>query len=155
MASKRTLALLYARRAAMAGVALLLLVAGVRSSWGAAQHVMLAKGREHGTMRVAECDAETCTGAYTPDGRTPDHPRVSIDKSIAVKKGATLLVVLKPGTTEAVRTGPGGLLHAWAPLGGALLLAALVIAGGLRLTRLAWASALAGGALLGAAFIAL
>ncbi|MEV8309669.1 hypothetical protein AB0P36_20535 [Streptomyces flavidovirens] len=155
MASKRTQALLYARRAAMAGVALLLLVAGVRSSWGAAQHVMLAKGREHGTLTVAVCGPETCTGPYTPEGRTPDRPRVTIDKSIAVRKGAKLPVVLKPGTAEAVRAGAPGVLHAWAPLGGALLLAALVIAGGLRMTRLAWGAALAGGALLGAAFLAL
>ncbi|MGW7201107.1 hypothetical protein [Streptomyces chryseus] len=155
MASKRTQALLYARRAAMAGIALLLLVAGVRSSWGTAQHVMLSKGREHGTLTVASCGGETCTGPYTPEGRTADHPRVTIEKSIAVKKGARLPVVLKPGTTEAVRAGAPGILHAWAPLGGALLLAALVVAGGLRLTRLAWGAALAGGALLGAAFLAL
>ncbi|MGX1883209.1 hypothetical protein [Streptomyces sp. NPDC055287] len=155
MATKRTQALLYARRAAMTAIALLLLVAGVRSSWGTAQHVMLAKGREHGTLTVAACHGETCTGTYTPEGRTPDHPRVTIDKSVAAKKGARLPVVLKPGTTEAVRAGAPGILHAWAPLGGALLLAALVIAGGLRLTRLAWGAALAGGALLGAAFLAL
>ncbi|MGW7051807.1 hypothetical protein [Streptomyces sp. NPDC054887] len=155
MASKRTQALLYARRAAMAGIALLLLVAGVRSSWGTAQHVMLSKGREHGTMTVAVCGVETCAGPYTPDGPTTDHARVTIEKSIAVRRGAELPVVLKPGTAEAVRAGAPGVLHAWVPLGGALLLAALVVAGGLRLTRLAWGAALAGGVLLGATFLAL
>ncbi|OEJ39427.1 hypothetical protein AR457_20685 [Streptomyces agglomeratus] len=155
MASKRTQALLYARRAAMAGIAVLLLVAGVRSSWGAAQHVMLAKGREHGTMTVAACGSGTCTGPYVPDGPTARHPRVTIDKSVAAKKGVRIPVVLKPGTTEAVRAGAPGILHAWAPLGGSLLLAALVVAGGLRMTRLAWGATLAGGALLGGAFLAL
>ncbi|MBT2399705.1 hypothetical protein [Streptomyces sp. ISL-100] len=155
MASKRTQALLYTRRTAMAGIALLLLVAGVRSSWGTAQHVMLAKGREHGTMTVAACGAETCTGPYTPEGRTPDHPRVSIDKSIAAKKGMKLRVVVKPGTDEVVRAGGSGLLHAWTPLGGALLLAGLVIGGGLRLTRTAWAAGAVGGALLVASFFTL
>lgn len=158
MASKRTQALLlYARRAAMAVIALLLLVAGVRSSWGAAQHVMLAKGREHGTMTVTACGEETCTGPYAPEGRTPDadRPRVSIDKSIAAKKGARLPVVVKPGSDEVVRAGVAGALHAWTPLGGALLLAGLVIGGGLRLTRTAWAAGVAGGALLVASFFAL
>ncbi|WP_274559422.1 hypothetical protein [Streptomyces spiramyceticus] len=156
MATKRTQALLYARRAAMAGVALLLLVAGVRSSWGAAQHVMLSKGREHGTLTVAKCGDETCTGPYVPaDPAAADRSPVTIDRSVGTKKGAKFPVVLKPGTSEAVRAGAPGILHAWIPLGGALLLAALVIAGGLRLTRLAWGAALAGGALLTASFFAL
>ncbi|MGR8010094.1 hypothetical protein [Streptomyces hypolithicus] len=155
MASKRTQTLLYVRRAAMAGTALLLLIAGVRVSWEAAQHVMLTKGRAHGTLAVASCDAETCTGPYTPGGGTPAPARVTIDRSVAAQKGSTFPVVLKPGTAEAVHAGAPGILHAWAPLGGALLLAALVIAGGLRMTRLAWGAALAGGALLGAAFLTL
>ncbi|MDJ0460478.1 hypothetical protein [Streptomyces sp. H27-C3] len=152
---KRTQVLLYARRGAMAVIALLLLVAGVRSSWGTAQHVMLTKGRDHGTMRVTSCAAETCTGPYTPGGGTTDHARVSIEKSVATKKGEYLAVVVKPGTTEAVRAGTSGVLLAWMPLGGALLLAALVIAGGLRRTRIAWWTALAGALLLGAAFLSL
>ncbi|MFK4690375.1 hypothetical protein [Streptomyces pristinaespiralis] len=147
--------LVLARSAAMALVALLLLVAGFWSSWGTAQHIMLSKGREHGTLAVTRCDDDTCTGAYTPKAPAPDRAQVTIEKSVAVKKGRTLDVVLKPGTAEAVRTGPAGGLYAWVPLGGALLLAALVIGGGLRLTRLAWGAAGVGGALLLASFLAL
>jgi hypothetical protein len=81
--------------------------------------------------------------------------RVVIDRSIAEKKGARIPVVVKPGSDEVVRTGPAGFFHAWVPLGGALLLAAVVIAGGLRRTRIAWIAAAAGGVVLTAAFAAL
>nr|WP_186357173.1 hypothetical protein [Streptomyces sp. SLBN-118] len=139
----------------MAGVALLLIVAGFWSSWGDAQHVLLAKGREHGTLTVADCGEKTCTGPYDPEGTPAPRKGMTIEKSVAVKKGEKLPVVVKPGTDEVVRTGWAGALHAWLPMGGALLLAALVIGGGLRLTRLAWATAAAGGALLAGAFFAL
>jgi hypothetical protein len=46
-------------------------------------------------------------------------------------------------------------LYAWVPFGGALLLASVVVAGGMRRTRVAWALAGAGAALLTAAFVAL
>lgn len=62
---------------------------------------------------------------------------------------------MKPGTGDVVRTGTPGFLHAWVPLGGALVLAALVIAGGMRLTRTAWGTGIAGAVLLLATFIAL
>ncbi|MGW1492963.1 hypothetical protein [Streptomyces sp. NPDC002402] len=155
MSSNRTRMLLYGRRAAMAGVALLLLVAGFWSSWGDAQHVLLAKGREHGTLRVADCGEESCTGSYDPEGSAAPREGMTIEKSVAVKKGAKLPVVLKPDSDVLVRTGTAGALYAWHPMGGALLLAALVIGGGLRLTRIAWATAAAGGALLVGAFLAL
>ncbi|MFJ8075266.1 hypothetical protein ACIQ7Q_15370 [Streptomyces sp. NPDC096176] len=147
--------LVHARNAAMALVALLLLTAGFWSSWGTAQHILLSKGREHGTLTVARCDENVCTGPYSPQAPATDRADVTIEKTVAVQKGQTLAVVLKPGTAEAVRTGPAGGLHAWVPLGGALLLAALVIGGGLRLTRIAWGTAFAGGALLMASFLAL
>ncbi|MET9669812.1 hypothetical protein ABZY19_31380 [Streptomyces sp. NPDC006475] len=152
---KRTDLLLYARRAAMGCVAVLLLAAGFWSSWGTAQHVLLAKGREHGTLRVDRCGDQTCTGRYKPEGSLPARGDMTIEKSVAVKKGAQLPVVVKPGSSELVRTGAGGALHAWVPLGGALVLAALVIGGGLRMTRLAWSAAALGGALLVGAFFTL
>ncbi|MET7615872.1 hypothetical protein [Streptomyces sp. NPDC005408] len=155
MSSNRTRMLLYGRRAAMACVAALLIVAGFWSSWGDAQHVLLAKGREHGTLTVADCGEKTCTGPYDPEGTAAPRKGMTIEKSVAVTKGAKLPVVVKPGTDELVRTGTAGVLHAWLPMGGALLLAALVIGGGLRLNRIAWATAAAGGALLVGAFLAL
>lgn len=148
--------LLLGRRTAMGGLAVLLLVAGVWASWGTAQHVMLGDEREQGTMRVTECSSDTCVGSYVPstDGFEP-RERVEIDRSIAEKKGVRIPVAVKPGTSEVVRTGGPGFLHAWLPLGGALLLAAVVVAGGLRLTRTACGLALAGGALLTASFVTL
>jgi hypothetical protein len=146
----------YTRRAAMAVVVLLILIAGVWASWASAQHVMLTKGRERGTMTVTRCTDDVCTGPYAPlsPGSQP-RARVVIDRSIAEKKGARIPVVVKPGSDEVVRTGPAGFFHAWVPLGGALLLAAVVIAGGLRRTRIAWIAAAAGGVVLTAAFAAL
>lgn len=145
----------FGRRAVMGCVALLLLVGAVWSSWGAAQHVLLAKGREHGVLTVTRCEDGTCTGPYDPEGREGPRAGMTIEQSVAVKKGERFPVVVKPDTDELVRTGAAGLLYAWVPLGGALLLASLVIGGGLRMTRTAWGMALAGAALLLATFFAL
>ncbi|MFJ1695533.1 hypothetical protein ACIO6T_15170 [Streptomyces sp. NPDC087532] len=151
--SHRALAL--ARSAAMGCVVLLLLVAGVYSSWGSAHHIVLAKGREHGTMTVTGCGADVCTGPFAPSGQAAARSRVTIDKSVAVRRGDRFPVVVKPGTNDVVRTGAPGFLHAWVPLGGALVLAALIIGGGLRMPRTAWGTGIAGAALLVATFFAL
>ncbi|MEU6348056.1 hypothetical protein ABZ896_01865 [Streptomyces sp. NPDC047072] len=147
-------ALRFGRLAAMGAVALVILVAGVWASWGSAQYVMLTKGREQGTVEVARCAAEECSGPYTPvsHGSTA-RARVVIHQSVAVKKGQAYAVVVKPGTDEVVRSGPSGVLYSWVPLGGALLLASVVVAGGLRRTRLAWVMAGSGVVLLTAAFV--
>ncbi|MFC9703218.1 hypothetical protein ACWGQ4_17105 [Streptomyces sp. NPDC055721] len=145
----------HVRNAAMALVALLLVVGGAWASWDSAQHVLLAKGREHGTLTVTGCTEETCSGTYAPEDPSSTRRTLTIEASVAADKGATIPVVVKPGTSEGVRTGWGGGLHAWLPLGGALLLAAPVIGGGLRMTRTAWSLAGAGGALLVAAFLML
>ncbi|WP_443073465.1 hypothetical protein [Streptomyces sp. NBC_01429] len=145
----------FGREAAMAGVAVVLLVAGVWASWDAAQHVMLSKGREHGTLTVTRCTGGSCTGEYTPDGPERARTGMTIEESVAVKAGERFPVVVKPGSKELVRAGTAGLLYAWVPLGGGLLLAALVIGGGLGMARLGWGVAAAGGALLLGAFFAL
>ncbi|WP_189782785.1 hypothetical protein [Streptomyces capitiformicae] len=146
----------YGRLAAMGVVAVVILVAGVWGSWDCAQHVMLSKGREQGTMTVSRCGEETCWGPYVPVsvGSTA-RKRVDIEQTVAVESGKTYMVVVKPGSSEVVRTGPAGLLHAWVPLGGALLLASVVVAGGLRMTRSAWVLGGAGVALVTAAWVAL
>ncbi|MFJ7048192.1 hypothetical protein ACIQVC_32995 [Streptomyces sp. NPDC101112] len=149
-------ALRYGRLAAMGVVALVILVAGVWGSWGCAQHVMLSKGREQGTMTVSECRGETCWGPYEPVSTgSRARERVDIERSVAVETGQTYTVVVKPGSSDVVRTGPAGLLHAWVPLGGALLLAAVVVAGGLRMARSAWVLGGLGVALITAAWVAL
>ncbi|MEU6482773.1 hypothetical protein [Streptomyces sp. NPDC046887] len=129
-------------------VALLLVVAGMWASWADAQHILLSKGREHGTLVVTGCSAEVCTGRFDPEGPAPVRADMSIERSVAVRSDGEYPVVVKPGSRELVRTGLGGGLHAWLPLGGSLLLAALVIGGGLRLPRLGWAAASLGGLLL-------
>ncbi|MDH6609364.1 hypothetical protein M2164_004999 [Streptomyces sp. SAI-208] len=147
-------ALRFGRRASMAVVALLILFAGVWGSWGSAQYVMLTKGRERGTIEVARCAREVCSGPYTPVSHGSEaRERVVIEKSVAVREGRTYSVVVKPGSAEVVRSGPAGVLYAWVPMGGALLLASVVVAGGLLRTRLAWVLAGSGIALLTAAFV--
>ncbi|MDK1476008.1 hypothetical protein QNO07_21745 [Streptomyces sp. 549] len=148
--------LLLARNTVMGLVALLLLAAGVWTSWDSAQHTMLTTGREQGTMTVENCDDGTCTGPFAPtQGRGSVRAEVTLDELLARSTGERLSVVLRPGTDDALRTGPAGILHSWTPLAGALLLAALVVAGGLRMRRTAWTLGLLGGALMGAAFAAL
>ncbi|MCD7441595.1 hypothetical protein K4B79_25645 [Streptomyces lincolnensis] len=147
-------ALRFGRLAAMGTVAVLILVAGVWGSWGSAQYVMLTKGRERGTVEVTRCGADTCTGPYTPlSSGSRARERVVIEHTAAVKKGQTYTVVVKPGTGEVVRSGPAGVLYSWVPMGGALLLASVVVAGGLGRTRPAWVLAGSGIALLTAAFV--
>ncbi|UXX94957.1 hypothetical protein N7U49_28740 [Streptomyces sp. AD2-2] len=149
-------AMYFGRLAAMGTVTVLILIAGVWGSWPNAHNVMLTKGREHGTVRVTSCGDDTCTGPYTPVSTgSSARAEVVIDHTVAVKKGRTYAVIVKPGTDEVMRSGPAGILYAWVPLGGALLLASVVVAGGLRLTRPAWVLAGSGIALLTAAFVAL
>ncbi|MEV6613628.1 hypothetical protein AB0N31_07060 [Streptomyces sp. NPDC051051] len=146
----------FGRLAAMWVVASLILVAGVWGSWGTAQHVMLTKGREQGTIAVARCGADSCSGPYTPlSPGSLARARVVIEKTVAVRRGQTYTVVIKPGGgDDVVRSGPAGVLYAWVPMGGALLLASVVVAGGLGRARLGWVLAGSGVALLTAVFVA-
>ncbi|MEJ1201444.1 MULTISPECIES: hypothetical protein [unclassified Streptomyces] len=145
----------FGRVAAMGTVTALILIAGVWASWGTAQHVLLTKGREQGTVEVTRCGGGTCSGPYAPvSAGSQARERVVIEDSVAVAKGRTYSVVMKPGSDDVVRSGPAGVLYAWVPLGGALLLASVVVAGGLRRTRAGWVMAGAGVALLTAAFVA-
>ncbi|MFI7501190.1 hypothetical protein ACIBVL_22330 [Streptomyces sp. NPDC049687] len=144
----------FGRLAAMGVVAVLILLAGVWGSWGTAQQVMLTKGRERGTVEVTRCGEETCSGPYTPlSAGSTARARVVIERSVAVEKGRTYTVVVKPDGDEVVRSGPAGVLYAWVPLGGALLLASVVVAGGLGRARVGWVLAGSGVALLTAAFV--
>ncbi|MDQ0684334.1 hypothetical protein QF032_003333 [Streptomyces achromogenes] len=144
----------FGRFAVMGALAVLILVAGVWGSWGSAQHVMLTKGREQGTVEVTGCAGGRCAGPYTPlSAGSTARARVVLDQSVAVREGRTYTVVLKPGGDRAVRSGPAGVLYAWVPFGGALLLASVVVAGGLGRVRAGWVLAGSGVALLTAAFV--
>ncbi|MFE0192909.1 hypothetical protein [Streptomyces sp. NPDC058989] len=147
--------LLVARMGLMGLLALLLLVAGVWTSWSTAQYAMLVKGRERGAMTVSACAGERCTGPFVAEGEGRGSRKVSIAQAAAPDKGERVEVVLKPGSSHAVRSGPAGVLHAWVPFAGSLLLAALVVAGGMRMRRTAWVMGLLGAVLLGAAFAAM
>ncbi|WP_208900402.1 hypothetical protein [Streptomyces incarnatus] len=148
-------ALRWGRVSAMGAVAALIVFAGVWGSWGTAQQVMLSKGREQGTVRVTACARDVCSGPFSPTSAgARARARVEIAQPVAVRAGRTYDVVLKPGTADAVRSGPAGILYAWVPLGGALLLASVVVAGGMRLTRVAWVLAGCGLTLLTGAFLA-
>ncbi|MFJ7769141.1 hypothetical protein ACIQ1J_12200 [Streptomyces sp. NPDC097107] len=145
----------FGRVAAMGTVTVLILIAGVWASWGTAQHVLLTKGREQGTVEVTRCGEGSCSGPYAPvSAGSQARGRVVIEDSVAVAKGRTYSVVMKPGSDDVVRSGPAGVLYAWVPMGGALLLASVVVAGGLRRARAGWVMAGAGVALLTAAFVA-
>lgn len=144
--------LLVGKAVILTALVVLLLASGVWVSWGTAQHVMLTKGRERGTMTVAACGDKKCTGPFAPAGTATARPEVTVTRSVTHHTGEKLQVAVKPGTNVVVRTGWPGVLYAWVPLGGALLMAALVLAGGLRMPRSAWTAGLAGAALMAAAF---
>lgn len=146
---------LLTRVVAFAVLAVVILVSGSWDSWRTAQHVMLRKGREHGTMTLVSCGDTMCTGPFAPKGAASARPRVTISLPIRHHVGDRVPVVIKPGTDTAIRAGWGGLLFAWLPLGGALLLAAVVVGGGVRMPRTAWALAGLGAALVGGAFLTL
>ncbi|MET7691918.1 hypothetical protein ABZT06_28715 [Streptomyces sp. NPDC005483] len=149
-------ALRFGRLASMGVVAVLILIAGVWASWGSAQYVMLTKGRERGTIEVARCGQDVCSGPYTPLSHgSVARDQVDIERSVAVEKGRAYSVVVKPGSDDVVRSGPAGVLYSWVPMGGALLLASVVVAGGLRKSGLAWVLAGSGVGLLTAAFVAI
>ncbi|MEU4203449.1 hypothetical protein [Streptomyces sp. NPDC045470] len=147
--------LLVARMGLMGALALLLLVAGVWTSWNTARYAMLVEARERGTMTVTACHEDRCTGPYLPLEGSRRRTQVSMAAAAAPDRGEQVEVTVKPGTDRAVRIGAGGVLHAWVPFAGSLLLAALVVAGGMKLRRTAWVMGLMGTVLLGATFAAL
>ncbi|GHH80009.1 hypothetical protein GCM10018793_34120 [Streptomyces sulfonofaciens] len=141
--------LLLLRQLVLAGVVALLVAAGLWASWHPAQQAMATGGR--GTLTVADCSRERCTGSYAPSapGAAPsDH--VILEQALGAHQGTKVPVARGDGD-EVVRAGWAGLLRACLPLGGALLLAAVVVAGGLRLRRTARVTGLLGLALLAAA----
>ncbi|MBY8876827.1 hypothetical protein [Actinacidiphila acidipaludis] len=146
---------LLARVLGLGAITALILASGVWASWQTAQHVMLTKGRERGTVTLAACGDSSCTGPFMPEGAATARPKVTVSLPVRHKVGAHVPVVLKPGTDTGIRAGLGGVLFAWLPLGGALLLAAVVVGGGLRMPRTAWTLAAAGAALVGGAFLTL
>ena len=148
--------LLLLRTALMGAVATVLLMAGAWASLNTAQYVVADRGGVRGTMTVEVCEERVCTGPFTPDAAGgAARPEVTVDAPVAHRAGERLPVVLRPGTDEVLWAGVAGVLYTWLPFAGSLVLASLVIAGGLRMRRTAWVAGLSGGALMAAAFMAL
>ncbi|SEN10616.1 hypothetical protein SAMN05216267_1001293 [Actinacidiphila rubida] len=146
---------LLARVLGIGALAALILASGAWASWRTAQHVMLTKGHDRGTVTLAACGDSSCTGPFAPEGAATARPKVTVSLPVRHHVGEKVPVVIEPGTDTGVRAGLGGVLFAWVPLGGALLLAAVVVGGGMRMPRTAWTLAAAGAALLGGAFLTL
>jgi hypothetical protein len=146
--------LLLARAALMGVVATVLLMAGVWTSLGGMRQAVADRGAARGTVTVEECDGWTCTGSFAPEGGGAGaRARVTVDAPVSHEAGERLPAALWPASGDTVvRTGTAGVVYAWLPLAGSLVLASPVIAGGLRMRRTAWAAGLLGVALMGAAF---
>jgi len=144
-----------ARVVAATLVALFVLASGAWGSWRTAQYVVLTKGREQGRVTLASCHGDSCTGPFAPKGDAAARAAVTVSLPVRHKVGETVDVVLEPGTDTAIRAGGGGVLYAFTPFGGALLLAAGIAAFGLRGNRPAWILAVAGVVVLGGAFLTL
>jgi hypothetical protein len=129
-------ALLLTRLVVTGLLAALLVAGGVAASWDTARHATSAGSWERGALTLTSCDRDSCTGTLDGTGRT-----LELEQAVAREPGETLDVAVRPGTGEAVRTGLPGTLYGCLPLAGSLLLAAVVLAGGLRLYRTAWATA--------------
>ena len=144
-----------ARVLSSALLAVLLVVAGCWSSWDTVQHSLYAKEGQRGVLTLAGCDRSACTGAFAPRSAVGEEVAdVRLTQRIGLEQGDRLAVALWPDSTDAIRTGLPGFLYAWLPLTGSLLLAALLIAGGMRLYRVGWAVGGLALALIGATFFA-
>ncbi|MBB0231263.1 hypothetical protein FOE67_17545 [Streptomyces calidiresistens] len=144
-------------RGVLAVVALLILASGVWTSWDTMRHAMGGGGGERGTLTLRECGRDACAGSFEPfsGAAAGDEipPSVVLAQSVGRSAGESLTVVLRPGTVEAVRTGGPGVMEAALPFAGALMLASLVIGGGLRMVRTGWATGISGIVLLGGIFL--
>jgi hypothetical protein len=147
-------ALLLTRNIVLTLAAAFLVVVGGWTSWQTAGPALTSEVR--GTVRIAACGEETCSGTFLPTTGGDTRPRkASIAESASGTTGERLQVALVPGTKKVVRTGPSGALYGAVPLGGSLVLAALVFVGGMRMKRTALVLGLLGAALMSASWAVL
>lgn len=144
--------LLLVKNLVMSLIVLVLVCAGGWASWNAVEPVLHADQR--GTVRVAECARDDCAGVFRPrvvpargaGSQGGDARKVTLGKSVSKEPGGSVRAAVRPGSDRAVRADAPGVLYACVPLAGALLLAALVLAGGLRMRRTAVLVGLSGAA---------
>ena len=111
------------------------------------------RARERGTMTVSACARRAVHGPVRAAGGRGPAAGEGVDRrrSAAPDKGERLAVAVKPGTDEVgADRGRPGFCTRGCRSAGSLLLAALVVAGGLRLRRTAWVMGLLGGGAAGA-----
>ncbi|MDT0268338.1 hypothetical protein RM844_18815 [Streptomyces sp. DSM 44915] len=125
-------ALLLGRIALAALLTAALLAGGAWASWDTVRH-LIGSGAEQGSVTLLRCERDGCTGVFTPPGET-----VVLEQRLARGADDTFDAVRLPDGTEVVRSDTAGALYAVAPFSGALLLGAVVVAGGLRRYRVAW-----------------
>lgn len=143
--------LLFVKNLFVALLALLLLSAGAWASWGAVKPAL--HGAQRGTVQVRTCGQDDCEGRFRPAEAGAGPRTVTLARPLAGDRSKAVPVALPAnGSDRVVRTDPGGVLYAAIPLGGALLLISLVVAGGLRMRRTALAAALSGAVILGGAW---
>jgi len=145
-------ALLLVKNVSAALLAALLLCAGAWASWFDVGPAV--RGNESGQVRVDRCGKHQCNGSFRPAGSGRAGTRsVTLSRPLAGDRSRPVPVALTPhGKYDVVRTDLAGVLYGAMPLGGALLLVALVVAGGLRMKRTALVAALAGAGILGGAW---
>ncbi|MCX3060660.1 hypothetical protein [Streptomyces beihaiensis] len=143
------------RQVVMAAVAVLVLAAGGWASWGTARRLVFPDGLERGSVTVTRCAGTRCSGSFVSASAGAPGASVSLARSAGEKRGVRVPVVREPGSKVVVRSDGAGFLAAWIPLGGALLLVAPLVGGGMRRGRWGWCAALAGVTVLSAAFAAL
>ncbi|MCE7081391.1 hypothetical protein [Streptomyces sp. ST2-7A] len=143
-------------RGVLSLVALLILVSGVWTSWDTMRHAVGSGGGERGTLTLQECGRDACAGSFAPFGGEQGGdipPTAVLAQSVGRSPGESFTVVLRPGTVEAVRTGGPGVMESTLPFAGALMLASLVVGGGLRMVRTGWVIGISGIVLLGGIFL--
>jgi hypothetical protein len=143
--------LLLLRNMLLALITLVLLSAGVWQSWDTAWPAIT--GHQRGTVKITSCRGDDCTGPFTAStGARGGLDKARIAESVSGHTGRTIEVARRPGTTRVVRTGPAGVLYGCVPFGGAMLLASVVVAGGLRMRRTGLTLGLLGAAVMAGAW---
>ncbi|KAB8164342.1 hypothetical protein FH609_014180 [Streptomyces sp. 3MP-14] len=126
-------ALLLGRLVASWLLAAALVLGGAYAAWDTTRDTFGLGDTEKGEVTLLRCEQRDCTGIFAPSGDT-----VVLEQRIARVEGESLTVVRPLDGDLVFRADAAGRLYALAPLSGALLLAAVVIGGGLRRYRLAW-----------------